>query len=96
MNRPSRQIATVLFAAVAVALGAPIAQAAGDGRHAESRLAGPWYTPHQLKALVASSNAKPVAAGAPRYTPAELKALIACGNASFAKKQAILAGRAAS
>ena len=44
--------------------------AAGSSSHVSKPLAGPWYTPKELKALI-------------RYS-----------NASFAEKQAILAGTA--
>ena len=66
-------------------------------------LAGPWYTPTELNALIAYSNAslaqkRTLLNGAPpagpSYTAAERNALIAYSNASFAEKQRILDGGA--
>jgi len=98
MNRRATQTALLLVALALAVCGLSVARAAGGGRQAETRLAGPWYTPHELEALIAYSNARairstgPAAARVRGYTPAELKELIAYSNASFAEKKAILAG----
>jgi len=84
MNRRASGIVAVVLAAVAVS--APASQAA-----APLPAAGPWYTPTELNALVAASNARATRTPAVhRYTRAELRALVAYGNASFAQKRAIL------
>jgi len=88
MNRRASGTVAVVLAAIAVAVSAPGSQAAGA-----LPPAGPWYTPSELHALVAASNARVTRTPAVRrYTRSELRALVAYGNASFAQKQAILAG----
>jgi len=91
-----------LVAALAIATTSLPATAA-----APPRLAGPWYTPKELKALIAYSNAafsgkvrllagsSPTTRGpVPTLTPEERRALDRYANASFAEKQRILAGEA--
>lgn len=53
-----RHIAIALVL-LAVAVGATSSATASGHRHqaAETRLAGPWYTPQELKALITYSNA---------------------------------------
>jgi hypothetical protein len=46
----------LLLASVAVASASPVG-AAGRGQSTRTPLAGPWYTPQELKALIAYSNA---------------------------------------
>ena len=108
MKHRVRCLGIVLFVASVMVVFAPIARAAGSGQQATRPLAGPWYAPHELKALIAYSKAtlpqkkallagttvtgKAAAFAGPRYTPQELKALIAYSKASFAQKQVLLAG----
>jgi hypothetical protein len=54
--------------------------------------AGPWYTPKELKALIAYSNASHGTAGGYSLTATERAALDTYANASFTNKQRILAG----
>lgn len=57
MNPFIRRLALALLViSVAVASAGPIGMAE-SGRSTPNRLAGPWYTPQELKALVAYSNA---------------------------------------
>ena len=90
------------LALLAVVAGAVSAQAAGAAR-GKPALAGPWYTPAELSALIAYSNAPRatptgsrtrVLAG-PSYTPEELNALKAYAAASFEGRKALLDGRPA-
>jgi hypothetical protein len=53
---------------------------------------GPWYTPKELKALIAYSNPSHNTVGGYSLTAKERAALNAYANASFANKQRILAG----
>jgi hypothetical protein len=46
----------LLLVSVAVASASPVG-AAGRGQSTTTPLAGPWYTPQELKALIAYSNA---------------------------------------
>jgi hypothetical protein len=72
---------------VAAALIVPTAQAK------PRPLAGPWYTPKELKALIAySNNASHNTVGGYSLTAKERAALDTYANASFANKQRILAG----
>jgi len=94
------RLATLVAAfAVATTTVAAAAQAHSN------RTAGPWYTPKELKALIAYSNAsfankqrilggeRPIALAVPTLTPKERAALDVFANASFAEKQRILAGK---
>jgi len=57
MNPLIRRLALALLViSVAVASVSPIG-VAEPGRSTANRLAGPWYTPQELKALIAYSNA---------------------------------------
>jgi hypothetical protein len=57
MNPFIRRLAlALLVVSIAVALASPIGVAV-PGRSTANRLAGPWYTPQELKALIAYSNA---------------------------------------
>jgi hypothetical protein len=53
---------------------------------------GPWYTPKELKTLIAYSNPSHNTAGGYSLTAKERAALNAYANASFVNKQRILAG----
>ena len=56
-RRIKQQLGLVFLVASFAVVWIPVAGAAGSGRHATTPLAGPWYTPQELKALVAYSNA---------------------------------------
>jgi hypothetical protein len=108
MKHRIRHLGIVMCLASIMVVFAPIARAAESGQHATRPLAGPWYTPHDLKALIAYSKAtfpqkqallgrnaatdKTAVFAGPRYTAQELKELIAYSKATFAQKQVLLAG----
>ena len=72
MNPLIKRLAlALLVVSVAVASATPVA-AAERGHFTKTPLAGPWYTPQELKALTAYSNA----------SFAQKKALLAGGNAA--------------
>ena len=85
MRLRSRQPAVCLGVALALVVSAPIARAAESGQPATTKLAGPWYTPPELKALIAYSNA----------SSAQKRTLLAgrkTSNASSGSFEAALAG----
>lgn len=57
MNRRLVHLVAVFLTASVVGIATPTAHAGGTGTQGKTRLAGPWYTPHELKALVAYSDA---------------------------------------
>lgn len=57
MNRLLTQLAIVLLLTSVAVASAPAAGTAGQGRPAQTRLAGPWHTSQELKALIAYSKA---------------------------------------
>jgi hypothetical protein len=57
MNYRIKQLALALLLASVALVSATSAGAAGRGHSTKTPLAGPWYTPQELKALSAYSNA---------------------------------------
>jgi hypothetical protein len=56
--QPILRYAAFALVLLAVAVGATSSATASRNQQAtETRLAGPWYTPNELKALIAYSNA---------------------------------------
>lgn len=57
MNPLIKQLALALLMASVALVSATPAGAVGRGHSAKTPLAGPWYTPQELRALTAYSNA---------------------------------------